>query len=213
MPCGPLEGCDIKQGRHKWFKHLEEVLTSLSFACICANGSIFIWANSNVHVICPVFVDNIMFASKSKAKIAELKSAIAKHFKLHNLGPTTFQLGMQITCKHPAHTMHLLQRHYSQDLLEWFGFASSSPASTPMDPSVNLSAAHTPAMPKDKASMWTVPYVSAVGTLMYLAIAMCLDAAFADSVLCCFMANPSLEHGHACGNRYIMYVCTAWSCP
>jgi hypothetical protein len=85
----------LKQGGCKWFKCLEEVLLQLGFSCICANGSIFIWANNNVHVICPVFVDNITFASKSKAKIAELKATIAEHFKLHNLGPTTFQLGVK----------------------------------------------------------------------------------------------------------------------
>jgi hypothetical protein len=79
---------------------------------------IFIWANNNVHVICPVFVDDITFASKSKAKIAELKAAIAQHFKLHDLGPTTFQLGIEITCKRSHCTLHLLQCCYTQHLLE-----------------------------------------------------------------------------------------------
>jgi hypothetical protein len=173
------------------------VLTSLGFTCIRANGSIFIWANSDMCVICPVLVNNITFASKSKAKIAELKSAIAKHFKLHNLDPTTFQLGMEITCERPAHTMHLSERHYTQDLLERFGFASSSPVSMLMDLSVSLSAAHAPATPKDEAFMWTVPYVSAVGALMYLAIATHPDIAFAVGVLCRFMANPGPEHWKA----------------
>jgi hypothetical protein len=141
------------------------VLTGLGFACIRADGSIFIWANSDVRMICLVFVNSIMFASKSKTKIAELKSAIAKHFKLRNLGPTMFQLGVQITCNCPARTMHLSQCCYTQDWLEWFGFASSSPVSTLMDPSMNLSTAHAPTMPEDKA-MRTVPYVSAVGALM-----------------------------------------------
>jgi hypothetical protein len=187
----------LKQGGCKWFKRLEEVLSQLGFARICADGSIFIWANDNMCVICPVFVDNITFASKSKAKITELKAAIAQHFKLRDLGPTTFQLGIKITCKCLQRTLHLLQRHYTQDLLERYSFIDSSPVSTPMDPSVSLTAAHVPSTPEDKAFMRTVPYVSAVGTLMYLAIAMRPDIAFAVGVLCCFMACPGPEHWKA----------------
>jgi hypothetical protein len=67
----------LKQGGREWFKRLEQVLSQLGFTRICADGSIFIWAKDGVQVICPVFVDDITFASKSKAKIAELKAAIA----------------------------------------------------------------------------------------------------------------------------------------
>jgi hypothetical protein len=187
----------LKQGSHKWFKCLEEVLLQLGFSCICANGLIFIWANDNVRVICPVFVNDITFASKSKAKIAELKAAIAQHFKLRNLGPTMFQLGVEITCKCSQCTLHLLQRRYTQDLLERYGFVDSSPVLTPMDPSVSLMSAHVPSTPEDKAFMCTVPYVSAVGALMYLAIATHPDIAFAVGILCCFMACPGPEHWKA----------------
>jgi hypothetical protein len=45
--------------------------------------------------------------------------------------------------------------------------------------------------------MRTVPYVSAVGALMYLAIALRPDIAFAVGVLCRFMANPGPEHWKA----------------
>jgi hypothetical protein len=195
---GLLKGLySLKQGGCKWFKRLEEVLSQLGLACIRANGSIFIWANNNMRVICPVFVDNITFASKSKAKIAELKAAIAQHFKLRDLGPTTFQLGVEITRKRLQRTLHLLQRRYTQNLLERYGFINSSPVLTPMDPSVSLTSVHTPSTPEDEAFMRTVPYVSAVGALMYLAIATRPDIAFAMGVLCRFMARPGPEHWKA----------------
>jgi hypothetical protein len=187
----------LKQGGCKWFKRLEEVLSQLGFSCIRPDSSIFIWANNNMHVICPVFVNNITFASKSKAKIAELKAAIAQHFKLRNLGPTTFQLGVKITRKRSQRTLHLSQCRYTQDLLERYGFVNSSPVLTPMDPSVSLTSAHALLMPENKVFMCTVPYVSAVGALMYLAIAMRPDIVFAVGVLCRFMARPGPEHWKA----------------
>jgi hypothetical protein len=158
-------------------------------------------------MIVPVFVDNITFASPSKAKIAELKATIAKHFKLCNLGPTTFPLGVKIICNCPVHTMHLTQHWYTQDLLERFGFVNSSPVLTPMDPSVTLSLAHAPSTPEDHAFMQTVPYVSAVGALMYLAIVTCPDIAFAIGVLCCYMSNPGLEHWKAVKHLPAAYCC------
>jgi hypothetical protein len=187
----------LKQGGCKWFKRLEEVLLQLGFSRICANGLIFIWANNNVRMICPVFVNNITFALMSKAKIAELKAAIAQHFKLHNLGPTTFQLGVNITRKHLQSTLYLLQCRYMQDLLEHYSFVNASPVLTPMDPSISLMSAHAPSTPEDKAFMCTVPYVSAIGALMYLAIATHPDIAFAVGMLCCFMACPGPEHWQA----------------
>jgi hypothetical protein len=66
-----------------------------------------------------------------------------------------------------------------------------------MDPSVSLTSAHALLTPEDKAFMRTVPYVSAVGALMYLAIATCPDIVFAVGVLCHFMVCPGPEHWKA----------------
>jgi hypothetical protein len=187
----------LKQGGREWFKWLEQVLSQLGFTRIRADGSIFIWAKDGVQVICPVFVDDITFASKSKVKIAELKAAIAKHFKLRDLGPATFQLGVEIIRNCKARTLHLTQHRYCLDLLKCYGFTDCSPVSTPLDPSVCLSTAQALQTPEKTAFMRTVPYVSAVGALMYLAIATRPDIVFAVGVLCRFMANPGPEHWKA----------------
>jgi hypothetical protein len=56
--------------------------------------SVFIWEKDGVNVIVPVFVDDITLASKSKEKIAEIKGLLAQRFKLRDLGPTSFLLGV-----------------------------------------------------------------------------------------------------------------------
>jgi hypothetical protein len=52
-----------------------------------------------------VFVDDITLASKSKAKIQELKQSLSEHFNLQDLRPTTFQLGVEIIRDHPNCTL------------------------------------------------------------------------------------------------------------
>jgi hypothetical protein len=199
----------LKQGGREWFKRLEEVLSQLGFSRIRSDSSIFIWEKDGVQVICPVFIDDITFASKSKSKIAALKVELAKHFKLCNLGPTTFQLGVEVIRDRKARTLHLTQHRYCLDLLERYGFMDCSPVSTPMDPGVRLSTSQSPSIPEDKAFMHTVPYVSTIGALMYLAIVTRPDIAYAVGVLCRFMARPGPEHWKAVKHlfRYLRGTC------
>jgi hypothetical protein len=187
----------LKQGGREWFRRLKEVLIELGFVRICSDSSVFMWEKDGVKVIVPVFVDNITFASKSKEKIAEIKGLLAQRFKLRDLGPTSFLLGVQIDRERPARTLHLSQRQYTLDLLDCFSFADCSPVSTPLDPSSRLDMSQCPQTPEDDEFMCDKPYVSAVGALMYLAIATRPDIAHAVGVLCRFMSKPGPAHWKA----------------
>jgi hypothetical protein len=196
----------LKQDGRKWFERLEQVLIELGFLCIRSDASVFVWAKDGVRVIVPVFVDDITFASKDKAKIQELKLELGKHFKLRDLGATSFLLGVEITRDRAKRTLHLSQRQYVLDLLDRFGFEDSSPVSTPLDPGTRLSADQAPATADNEAFMRTVPYVSAVGTL---AIATRPDIAYSVGVLCRFMAKPGPAHWKAVKHlfRYLRGTC------
>jgi hypothetical protein len=164
---------------------------------IRSDSSVFIWEKDDVKVIVPVFLDNITLASKSKEKIAEIKALLAQRFKLRDLGPTSFLLGIQIDRERSARTLHLSQRQYTLDLLDRFGFAECSPVSTPLDPGSRLDMSQCPQTPEDNKFMRDKPYVSAVGVLIYLAIATRPDIAHAVGVLCRFMSKPGPAHWKA----------------
>jgi hypothetical protein len=51
-----------------------------------------------------------------------------------------------------------------------------------------------PLTPEELAEMKDVPYINAVGALMFLAVSTCPDIAYAVGVLCRFMANPGMAH-------------------
>jgi hypothetical protein len=82
-------------------------------------------------------------------------------------------------------------------LLERFGFADCSPVSTPIDDGCRLSKAMSPLTPEQLAEMHDIPYINAVGALMFLAVSTRPDIAHAVGVLCCFMANPGMAHWKA----------------
>jgi hypothetical protein len=187
----------LKQGGREWFCRLKEVLVELGFVRIRSDSSVFVWEKDSMKVIVPVFVDDIMLASKSKEKIAEIKGLLAQCFKLRNLGPTSFLLGVQINRERSARTLHLNQHQYTLDLLDRFGFADCSPVSTLLDPGSRLDMSQCLQTPEDNEFMRDRLYVSAVGALMYVAIATRPDIAHAVGVLCRFMFKPGPAHWKA----------------
>ena len=50
-----------------------------------------------MHIVIPVFIDDMTIAAKSKAKIDRVKDDLQTHFKLQDLGPTSWLLGVEIT--------------------------------------------------------------------------------------------------------------------
>ena len=142
----------------------------------------------------PVFIDDITIASSSVAESDRIVEELSRAFKLRDLGPTSFLLGIEITRDRPNRHISLSQRQYIIDMLERYRFYDCSPVKTPMVPKIRLSSADSPSSPEDKAFMDKVPYLSAVGSLMYLATCTCPDITYAVSVLARFNASPGKAH-------------------
>jgi hypothetical protein len=58
------------------------------------------------------------------------------------------------------------------DMLEHYGLANSKPASTPIDPGLELSIFMAPQNEDEVSFLQSVPYINAVNSLMYLATSM-----------------------------------------
>ena len=73
----------------------------------------------------------------------------------------------------------------------------SKPVGTPMDPGLKLANEQCPKTSEDKAEMKNIPYINAVGSLLYLALLTRLDIAYTASVLARFNSNPGMIHWRA----------------
>ena len=171
----------------------------LGFKKMESDGSILVWLDeaTGTRIIAPVYVDNITLAGKDKAKIAWVKAELKKHFKLCDLGPVEFLLGVHVIRDHSKHTIQLSQRQAIVDILHKFNMQNCSPVSTPMDPSVKLTTADAPKNKEEELLMKETPYREAVGSLMYLSIATRPDISYAVGVLSRFSANPGVAHWKA----------------
>ena len=147
-----------------------------------------------MHIIIPVFIDDITLATKSKEVLDKAVEELSKHFPLRDLGPTSFLLGIHITRDFEKRTIALSQCQYIINMLNHFGHANCRPVSTPMDLGLHFTAAMGATTDEDKVYMLTAPYFGAVGTFMYLGLTTCPDISNAVGILSCFSANPGPTH-------------------
>ena len=187
----------LKQAGRCWHQKLNQVLEQLGFKRTVCEHSIWVFHREEEQVIVPVFIDDMTIAAKSKEAIQRVKNDLKKHFKLRDLGPTSFLLGVEVKRDRSTCTLTLSQRQYVLDLLERFSLADSNSVTTPMDPSIRLSSAYSPKSQKDIEAMRSVPYLQAVGALMYLAVATRPDISYAVGVLARFSKNPGPLHWKA----------------
>ena len=123
-----------------------------------------------------------------------MKSELKKRFKVHDLGPTSWLLGVEIQRDRSKRTLTLSQRQYILDMLKHYNMSDATPVHTPMNPGVKLSTSMCPTTQEEKDDMARVPYANAVGALMWLAVATRPDIAYAVGVLARFNSNPGRQH-------------------
>ncbi len=184
----------IKQGPHLWALKLHSMLTMLGFQRINCDYSVYVYRHDGVKVFMPVYVDDLLIASNSKAAIQQVKIDLATHFTIHDQGPVQSILGIKVVRDHSAHTISLSQPGYIKSIIDDFNMGDCNPVATLMEQNIKLSKTMCPASPEEQAEMKKVPYCELVGKLLYLAVATCPDISYAVGILCRFIENPGHLH-------------------
>jgi len=145
----------------------------------------------------PIFVDDITFASKSKDALDKFVVDLGKHFKLRDLDETNYLLDVEITRNRKKQKLYLSQHQYIINKLEEFNMSDCKPVGTPMLPGLKLMLEQCPKTSEEINAINNIPYISAVGSLMYLAMMTRLDIAYIMALLARFNHNPDEEHWKA----------------
>ena len=130
------------------------------------------------------------------------KDEIRARYKITNLGPISWVLGMKVIQDCIAQTISLSQEPYVNTISSKYNFSDLKPISIPMDPSIQLSHTSSAKSIADTACMKNIPYRAAVGSLMYLAVGTRPDITFAMSTVAQFCQDPELEHWEAVKRIY-----------
>lgn len=172
-------------------------MTEMGFERIQCDNSIWVYRKGQTRIIVPAYVDDLTIATKQTSDVQWVISELRKCFKLRDLGPTEFLLGVHVVRNRSKRLLTMSQRQAVIDILAKFDMADCKPVTTPIDPNTKLTQADRPHTEEDAVYMRSIPYAEAVGSLMYLAIATRPDIAYAVGVLSRFSANPGVAHWKA----------------
>jgi hypothetical protein len=187
----------LKQGARNWYEALCQALMELGFTRSEADHGIFFKRVGNDIIILAIHVDDGMVTGNNVALIKKFKEDINKKYKITDLGPVHWLLGIKISRDVINKTISLSQLAYIEAIITRFNFDNLKPCAIPMDPSAPLSKSQSPTKLEDIAKMKNVPYREAVGSLMYAAMGTRPDIAFATSTVAQYCENPGWKHWEA----------------
>ena len=126
-------------------------------------------------------------------KINWLKKELNEAFTTKDLGSVKKILGMRIIYDKKAKKLWMLQKQYVEKLLERIHMDQTKEIVTHLAHHFKLSSNQSPCH-KDDKDMKKIPYISTVGSLIYVMMCMRLTIAYAVGVMSCFLFYPRREH-------------------
>jgi len=132
-----------------------------------------------------LFPSILTLASKYHSAIDKFVQLLSQHFECHDLGPTRFLLGVSVerdrsTCYINTNSFWIFWKN-----MVWVTANQSKLHCLP-----NLSHPMSSSTQEEKDLMTEVSYLSAVGSLQYLAIMTTPDISHSVAYLACFNSNP-----------------------
>ena len=131
----------------------------------------------------------MLIAVRNKIHIHKFKVQL-KEFDMKDLGEAKKILGMEIIRDRNTCKLWLSLENYILKMLERFNMAEERPITISLAGHFRLSSSQCPNSQEEKDKISRVPYVSAMGSLMYTMVCTKPDLAFAASIMCQFISNP-----------------------
>src|SRR5258708_21582439 len=111
--------------------------------------------------IIALYVDDLMILSNDSINLGHRKDKLMRTFKMKDLGPIHWFLGLEIVCDRSCRLISVSQTQYVTDIMSRFNFINSCPISTPVPANFKLPRLDAPEID-------THQYQSHIGSFMYI---------------------------------------------
>ena len=166
----------LMQAPRQWYKKFDSFMVGHEYTKINANHCVYVKKFPDVKfLILLLYVDDMLIVGQDASMIGDLKKDLFKAFDMKDLGPARQILGMEIA-------RWLSQEKYVERILERFNMKHAKPVGTPLGGHFKLSKKSCPSSMKEKENMASVPYSSAIRSLMYAMVCTRSDIAHAVGV-------------------------------
>jgi predicted CoA-binding protein len=183
----------LKQSGRMWYNRLSEFLLKEGYKTDPIFPCIFMKRSGHEFAIIDVYVDDLNIIGTPE-ELPKVVDCLKKEFEMKDLGRTKFCLGLQIEYLNDGVFMY--QEAYITKVLKRFYMDKAHPLCIPMVVR-SLDVNKDPFRPREKDEELLgpkVPYLSAIGALMYLASHTRPDLSFAVNLLARYSSSPTRRH-------------------
>ena len=125
----------LKQSGRNWNVVLDDFFTQLGFTRSNNDTCLYMKGENNPTLVL-IWVDDIVIAAKTGVLMTEIKNALKDRFKMKDLGPISWFLGIQF--KQTQSGISMDQSYYLLGVLERFQMSDCKPRSTPCEPKFDV---------------------------------------------------------------------------
>ena len=177
----------LKQSAHLWNNTLINFMKSQNLKQCKLDPCVFMRLSQSETLYVLIWVDDLIIAASSIQTLNNFKANFGAKFKIKDLGPLKWFLGIQFDISENVVSMN--QSLYAQNILDRFNMSNCSPRTLPCDPSV-----YTLLKEESEPLADATKYRELVGSLIYLMTGTRPDLAFVVTLLSRFMHKPTEMH-------------------
>lgn len=184
----------LKQASRQWYLKFDDVISSFGFVENKVDRCIYLKVSGSKYIFLILYVDDILLASNCLGLLHDTKQLLSRHFDMKDLGEASLVLGIEVHWDRSRNLLGLSQKAYIERILKRFNMQDCKPWKAPITKGDKLSMVQCPRNEIEKESMKSVPYASAVGSLMYAQVCTRPDIGFVVGLLGRYLSNPGKDH-------------------
>ncbi|KAJ9547435.1 hypothetical protein OSB04_019978 [Centaurea solstitialis] len=174
----------LKQASRSWNLHFDERIKEFGFAKSEFEPCIYTKFSGSIVTFLVLYVDEILLIGNDMKDLVE----------------AAYILGIKIYRNKSKWLIGLSQSTYIDKILKKFRMDESKKGFIPMQHGIVLSKTPCPVSSQDQDKMRSVPYASAIGSIMYAMLCTRPDVAYSVSVTSRYQQNPGEPHWVAVKN-------------
>jgi hypothetical protein len=187
----------LKQSSRQWYLKFDKIIRTFGFTENIVDNCIYVKFKGSRFTILVLYVDDILLACSDKNMLHETKNFLSSKFDMKDLGEASYVLGIEIHRDRSKGVLGLSQKAYFERVLKKYNMHKCSGSPAPVVKGDKFGTFQCPRNQIETDQMKSVPYASAVGSIMYAQVCTRPDLAFITGMLGRFQSNPGLDHWKA----------------
>src|SRR3954463_10717899 len=172
----------LKQASRSWNLRFDEVVKGFGFIQNGEEACVYKKVSGSAISFLILYVDDILLIGNDKEFLNTIKESLKSSFSMKDLGEASYILGIKIYRDRSWRLIGLSQSTYIDKVLNRFRMEKSKKGFLPMSHGVVLCKSQCPKTTEEQVEMSTVPYASAIGSIMYAMVCIRPDVSYALSI-------------------------------